>query len=146
LLYSRDMVCAQSQLGEVNVLASESNWAWPKAVQDIFQPAGVNLIVARRVDEFVNVLRHKRIHATIIDADADLGRLSTIRIIRMDHPRLPCLLLASDMGQDLLDNALQLEVFSVLAKPVDLGLLRRQLDRLFIKAYDSRLFAAQPGI
>jgi DNA-binding NtrC family response regulator len=138
------MVCAQSQLGEVNVLASQSNWAWPKALQDIFQPAGVNLIVARRVDEFIDVLRHKRIHATIIDADADLGRLSTVRIIRMDHPRLPCLLLTSDMRQDLLDSALQLEVFSVLAKPVDLGLLRRQLDRLFIKAYDSSVFAGLP--
>ena len=126
-------------------MASQSNWAWPKAVQDIFQPAGVNLIVARRVEEFVDVLRHKRIHATIIDADADLGRLSTIRIIRMDHPRLPCLLLTSDMRQDLLDTALQLEVFSVLAKPVDLGLLRRQLDRLFIKAYDSPVFARPPG-
>jgi DNA-binding NtrC family response regulator len=138
------MVCAQSQLGEVNVLASQSNWAWPKALQDIFQPAGVNLIVARRVDEFIEVLRHTRIHATIIDADADLGRLSTVRIIRMDHPRLPCLLLTSDMRQDLLDSALQLEVFSVLAKPVDLGLLRRQLDRLFIKAYDSSVFAGLP--
>jgi DNA-binding NtrC family response regulator len=139
------MVCAQSHLGEVNVLASQSNWAWPKALRDIFQPAGVNLIVARRVEEFVDVLRHKRIHATIIDADADLGRLSTIRIIRMDHPRLPCLLLTSDMRQDLLDSALQLEVFSVLAKPVDLGLLRRQLDRLFLKAYDSPVFARPPG-
>jgi DNA-binding NtrC family response regulator len=134
------MVAADSQLGEVNVLASQTNWAWPKAVQDIFQPAGVNCITVRRVDEFVNVLRHKRVHATIIDADADLGRLSTVRIIRMDHPRLPCLLLTSDPGQELLDMALQLEIFSVIAKPVDLSLLRRQLHRLFVKAYDSPLF------
>ena len=140
------MVCAHSQLGEVNVLASQSNWAWPKAVQDIFQPAGVSFIMASRVDEFVNVLRHKRIHATIIDADADLGRLSTIRIIRMDHPRLPCLMLTSDVRQDVLDLALQLDVFSVIAKPVDLGLLRRQLNRLFVKAYSSPLFASQSEV
>ena len=140
------MVCAHSQLGEVNVLASQSNWAWPKAVQDIFQPAGVSFIMASRVDEFVNVLRHKRIHATIIDADADLGRLSTIRIIRMCHPRLPCLMLTSDVRQDVLDLALQLDVFSVIAKPVDLGLLRRQLNRLFVKTYDSSLVAGQTDI
>lgn len=140
------MVCAHSQLGEVNVLASQSNWAWPKAVQDIFQPAGVSFIMASRVDEFVNVLRHKRIHATIIDADADQGRLSTIRIIRMDHPRLPCLMLTSDVRQDVLDMALQLDVFSVIAKPVDLGLLRRQLNRLFVKAYSSPLFASQSEV
>jgi len=140
------MVCAHSQLGEVNVLASQSNWAWPKAVQDIFQPAGVSFIMASRVDEFVNVLRHKRIHATIIDADADLGRLSTIRIIRMCHPRLPCLMLTSDVRQDVLDLALQLDVFSVIAKPVDLGLLRRQLNRLFVKAYSSPLFASQSEV
>jgi len=39
-----------------------------------------------------------------------------------------------------------LDVFSVIAKPVDLGLLRRQLNRLFVKAYDSPLFAGQPEI
>ena len=42
LLDTTRMVCAHCHLGEVNVLASQSNWEWPKAVQDIFQPAGVN--------------------------------------------------------------------------------------------------------
>ncbi|MBP8303926.1 MAG: response regulator [Phycisphaerae bacterium] len=136
------MVCANSQMGEVNVLASQTNWAWPRAVQDIFQPAGVNCITVQRADEFVYVLRHKRVHATIIDADSDQGRLSTVRIIRMDYPRLPCLLLSSDPGRDLLDRALQMEIFSVLAKPVDLDLLRRQLNRLFVKTYECPLFTS----
>jgi hypothetical protein len=35
-----------SKLDEVNVLASGANWAWPEALHDIFEPRGVNLLVA----------------------------------------------------------------------------------------------------
>ena len=42
------MVSNLSKLDEVNVLASEANWAWPEALRDIFRPRGVNLLVAER--------------------------------------------------------------------------------------------------
>jgi hypothetical protein len=40
----------------------------------------------------------------------------------------------------LLSDALQLDVFSVISKPVDMELLASQLNRLFIKRYNSSLF------
>ena len=40
----------------------------------------------------------------------------------------------------LLDEALQLDVFSVIDKPVDMDILRQQLNRLFIKKYNSDIF------
>jgi len=53
---------------------------------------------------------------------------------------LPCILLTSSAGQTLLDKALQMNVFSVIDKPVDMNILREQLDRLFIKKYKSDIF------
>lgn len=127
---------------EVNVLASEAEWAWPNALRDIFEPRGVNLLMASRADEFVSIIEQKRIHATIIDVDsARSNALAMIKIIRMDYPRLPCILLSGGAGESLLGEALRLDVFSVIDKPVDMNLLRELFDRLFIKRYNSHIFS-----
>ncbi|HLB74828.1 MAG TPA: hypothetical protein VJJ98_12470 [Sedimentisphaerales bacterium] len=132
---------------EVNVLASQANWAWPAAVREIFRPRGVNLLVAENAGDFVSIIKNKRIHTTILDVDSGVwSALTTVRIIRMDFPLMPCILLSSPPQGDgeqeaLLGNALRLNVFSVIDKPVDMGLLREQLNRLFIRRYGSHIFA-----
>ena len=136
------MVSDSRQLAEVNVLASDANWAWPAALQDIFRPRGVNLLVAKSVDGFVNIIGRKRIHTTIVDMDSERSNgLATIKIIRMNYPLLPCILLSSEVGEAVLSKALRLDVFSVIDKPVDMGVLREQLNRLFMKKYNSGIFA-----
>ena len=126
----------------VNVLASGADWAWPQAVRSIFRPRGVNLMVAEDVDEFVNIIEQKRFHTTIVDMDSEKSNgLATIKVIRMDYPLLPCIMLTSTAGESLLGKALQLDVFSVIDKPVDMSILREQLDRLFKKKYNSDIFA-----
>ncbi len=131
----------RTQPNEFNILASEANWAWPEALRDIFEPRGVNLLVARSPVEFANVIEQKRIHTTIVDIDPETSGLMTIRIIRMNYPLLPCILLASEVGAAMLSKALQLDVFSVIDKPVDMQVLQGQLNRLFIKKYHSDIFA-----
>jgi DNA-binding NtrC family response regulator len=136
------MVSNLSKLEEINVLASEANWAWPEAVRHIFRPRGVNLLVAENASEFVNIIERKRIHTTIIDMDSEQSNgLATIKIIRMDYPLLPCILLSSSAGESLLGKALRLDVFSVIDKPVDMSVLQEQLNRLFVKKYNSDIFA-----
>jgi len=126
---------------EVNVLVSEAKWAWPMALEEIFRPRGVSLLVAENTGEFVNIIRRRRIHTTIVDMDSETHNgLATIKIIRMNYPLMPCILLTNTAGEDLLGKALRLDVFSVIDKPVDMAVLRRQLNRLFIKRYDSDIF------
>jgi len=100
------------------------------------------LLVADSPDEFVHIIGHRRIHTTIVDMDSERSNgLATIRIIRMDSPLLPCILLTSRSSETILERALQLDVFGVLDKPVDMHLLRQVLHRLFVKKYNSDLFA-----
>jgi len=135
------MVSNLSRLEEINVLASDADWAWPEALRCIFRPRGVNLLVAESAAEFVNIIERKRIHTTIVDMDAEQSNgLATVRIIRRDYPLVPCILLASSAGKRLLGKALRLDVFSVIDKPVDMHILQVQLNRLFIKKYDSDIF------
>ena len=136
------MVAQWSQLDEVNVLASAANWAWPEALRNIFKPRGVNLLMAEKVSDFVNIIATRRIHTAIVDVDAERpGGLVTVRIIRMDYPLVPCIVLTSKADQDMLGKALQLDVFGVVGKPVNMDILRELLNRLFLKRYNSDLFA-----
>jgi DNA-binding NtrC family response regulator len=136
------MVANFSKLEEVNVLASGANWAWPEVQRNIFEPRGVNLLVAENTDEFVNIIEQRRIHTTIVDLDSEKStELATIKIIRIDYPLLPCILLTSVVGEAILSKALRLDVFSVIEKPVDMNILREQLNRLFIKKYNSDIFS-----
>jgi DNA-binding NarL/FixJ family response regulator len=147
------MMAEPLQPDEVSVLTTQADWAWPMAVRDIFQPRGVNLLVADGIDEFVNVLRHRRIAATIIDTDspepgqtrlageARRGGLWGLRIIRVEYPLTPCILLTSNPTEAMLEEALQLDAFSVIDKPVDMRILIDQLNRLFIRKYSSHIFS-----
>jgi len=126
---------------EVNVLASVSSWAWPAALRDIFRPREVNLLVARNASEFVDVIESRRIHTAIVDVDSEVGGLATVKVIRLSYPLMPCIVLANTASESVLSKALELEVFSVIGKPVDMGILREQLDRLFVKRYNSHIFS-----
>jgi CheY-like chemotaxis protein len=139
-----DMVSNLSKLEEVNVLVSDANWAWPEALRRIFRPRGVNLLVAENASEFVHIIEKKRIHTTIVDMDSEQSNgLATIRIIRIEYPLIPCILLTRTAGKSLLGKALQLDVFSVIRKPVDMHILREQLNRLFLKKYGSGIFGGE---
>jgi len=140
------MMVDSLQSDEVNVLASQADWDWPLAVRDIFRPRGVNLLVADSANDIVNVLRHRRIRTTIVDTDpaqcwAGAG-LWTLKIIRLECPLMPCILLASGITEMMLEEALQLDAFSVIDKPVDMNILKDQLNRLFVKRYGSYIFSA----
>jgi len=134
------MVAQFAQLDEVNVLASQAGWAWPQALRTVFEPRGVNLLVAQNTADFVTIIEHRRIHITIIDIDSPADRITTVRIIRTDFPLMPCILLTEHPTKTVLDEALRLGAFSVIDKPVDMELLRKQLNRLFVKKYNSAIF------
>jgi len=124
------------------VLTSAASWAWPEALRNLFRPRGVNLMVAENVNEFVDIIAKTRIHATIVDMDSEKSNaLATIKVIRMDYPLQPCILLTSRVDQDVLGKALKLDVFGVIDKPVKMEILHQLLDRLFVKRYNSGLFA-----
>jgi DNA-binding NtrC family response regulator len=135
------MVAKMLQPDEVSVLTTQADWAWPMALRDIFQPRGVNLLVADGIDQFVNVLRHRRIQATIVDTDSGQGSAWALKIIRIEYPKIPCILLTSNPTAVMLEEALQLDAFSVIDKPVDMKILKDQLNRLFVRKYSSHIFS-----
>jgi two-component system OmpR family response regulator len=131
-----------SELSEINVLVSDANWAWPEAMRAIFVPRGINTLLAAEANDVLDIIEQRRIHIAIVDMDSErLSGLGTIKMIRAHYPLLPCMLVARTASPELLGDALELDVFSVITKPVDMNILLEQLNRLFIKRYNSTVFA-----
>ena len=128
-------------LNEINVLIDQSKWDWAEAIRRVFEPRGVNAIVASDAMEALEVLDRRRIHTAIVDMESEqISGLGIIRVMRGKYPSLPCILLSNEPKGRLLSNALKLDVFSVIGKPVNMGILQEQLDRLFVKRYNSAVF------
>lgn len=139
---SADMAEEHPILSEVNVLVSNADWAWPEAVRTIFMPRGINALLATEANDVLDIIEQRRIHTAIVDMDSErLSGLGTIKMIRVHYPLLPCILVARVAERELLSDALELDVFSVITKPVDMDVLLGQLDKLFIKRYNSTIFA-----
>ncbi len=137
------MSISLAQPNSVNILMSNSAWAWPQAVQQIFQPRGVNTLLAESTDDIVRIIDNSKVHLAIIDQSIDNeSGLKALEIIRKKDRLLPCVLLAGEVNNKLLATALSLHVCSVLAKPVDIIQLAEQMDRIFRKYYSSSVFAA----
>ena len=126
----------------VNVLVGRSNWAWKEAVSSLFVPRGVNPIVAADTEDVFSIIERRLIHTAIVDMDSDrISGLGIIRTIRRLNPVLPCILVSKAAETKLLRSALELNVFSVIDKPVEMAVLQDQLNRLFMKKYQSNLFS-----
>lgn len=131
----------------MNVLISDANWAWPQAVSEIFQPRGINALMADSAGDVVRLVANNKIHLAILDMapGGDLSGMQTLEVIRQHDRLLPCILLAQQIDERLLAQALALDAFSVLGKPVDLSVLAAQINRLFRKYYASDMFSVQVG-
>ena len=128
-------------LSKINVLVGQADWAWNKAVKNIFAPRGISPMVAADADDALKIIERGNIHMAIVDMDSErISGLGIIKVIRGCYPLLPCILVAGSVEQKLLSKALQLNVFSVIAKPVDMIILQDHLNRLFIKKYSCSVF------
>jgi DNA-binding NtrC family response regulator len=142
LRLKQHIFCGQIMTSDyINVLINEACWAWPEAVRQIFNSRGVQLLLVKNAEQALNILQHRRVYTAIVDMDCQSGGLAIIKMIRLGFPLLPCILIAESAEQKLLSAALELDVFSVINKPVNILLLQSQLHRLFLKKYGSSVFA-----
>ncbi len=129
-------------LSEINVLVGHGDRAWSNAVEEMFAPRGIRSMIASSAGEAVDILAGSRVHMALVDIDSQVvNGLSIVRAVRGYEPMLPCIMASERCERPVLSRALELDVFSVIAKPIDVLILQSQLNRLFIKKYNSYVFS-----
>lgn len=127
----------------LTVLLPDERDGWHDQVRRLLEPQGVETLLARSGREALELIESNRVHVAVLDVRMpQLGGLQVIKLVRDHAPpgtqAPPAILLADQLSNQLLHEALGMRVFSVLSKPVDLNLLLDAMARVMRRHYRSR--------
>ena len=121
------------------VLLPPAAEAWHNVVTRLLEPQGVQTLVGRSGRDMLSVLEGTTVHAVVLDTQMpQLGGMQVLKFMREMKKAPPAILLAEQMTNHLLREALTMHVFSVLTKPVDFNLLLDALARLIKRFHENR--------
>jgi len=128
------------------VLLANEQETWHQTVRHLLEPQGVQTVSARTGREALQVIQSRPIHVAVLDTQMpQLGGLQIVKLMReMGHATPPlepvpvAILLASHLTTHLLHEALGMQVFSVLSKPVDFNVLLDSLARVLRRYHENR--------
>jgi len=129
----------QTSHNRLTVLLADETESWHQTVETLLHPQGVQTLWAKSGGEALDILRHETIHVAIVDQTMPgLGGLGIIKRMSQLDNIPPTILLANQLTHNLMHEALSMQVFSVLGKPVDFNLLLDSLARVMKRYYEGR--------
>jgi DNA-binding NtrC family response regulator len=123
----------------LTVLLANEQENWHQTVRSLLEPQGVQTISARSGREALHLIESQPIHVAVLDQQMpQLGGLQVIKLMRELQHAPPAILLANQLTNHLLHEALGMHVFTVLTKPVDFNVLLDALARVLKRYHESR--------
>ena len=91
-----------------------------EALRDIVQPAGYRTLLASSGEEALDIVRlEQRVHLVLLDMHMPrLTGLETSQLLHQLDAMLPTVLVTADANEQLMRQAIQAHVYSVIPKPV----------------------------
>jgi len=130
------MVAALNQHGgPFGLVVTGEAESWLPAVEQIVGP---NVVVPYKVNddrELLDVVESGLADAAVLDDEAEwcMDVLQLLRMIRRLDRLLPVVVVTARRDRRLLEGALRLTAFSVVAKPLELEEFLRQIQRMMIR-------------
>jgi CheY-like chemotaxis protein len=109
-----------------NLLITDDDGAFRDTLCSVFAPRGFNTLTARDGAEALEIVGQQAVHVLLTDMHMPrMNGLETIRRIRQRRLILPCILLSAGLDDGLMEEARDLQAFTVLRKPVRFAELTR---------------------
>jgi two-component system sensor histidine kinase RpfC len=128
----------------LTVLLANDQEAWHQTVRHLLEPQGVQTVSARNGREALRLIESMPVHVAVLDQQMpQLGGLQVVKLMRemnqVAGKRAPVsILLTGHLTNHLLHEALGMQVFSVLTKPVDFNVLLDSLARVLRRYHENR--------
>lgn len=115
------------------LLIADDDEGFREVLRAIFAP-WFELFEAESGEQAVEIVEGEHVDIVLLDMNMhQLTGLDTVRIVKRIDSRLPCILCTSDATDELREQAREIDVWSVLAKPVR----KRELLTIVSSAIDS---------
>jgi CheY-like chemotaxis protein len=133
------MVARELFIRPYRVLVSDDDRGCRETVREALAVQGYEMCLASCGREAIEVARHHLIHVVIVDMNMpDMTGLDAVTVIRREvSPRVPSILMSADASRELVSEAFAAEFDSFIAKPFDIFALRRIVEDVLRRHYES---------
>ena len=120
-----------------SLLITDDDEACRDSLKDIFEPKGFITHLASCGREAIEIARTELIHALILDMHLpDIGGVETFRVIKKEVKiTLPCIFISGDVSKELKLNALSVDAYTVIPKPINIEMMKLSMEQLIEKYY-----------
>lgn len=132
------MALLVDEVRRYSILIADDDAACRDALRELIEPEGYQTVLAGSGEEALEIVERKPVHLLLCDQYMPrLTGLETVQLVHQFNAVLPCILVTSDVTEQLMRQALLVKTFSVLAKPVSKNLLLYTVMRALVKTYHS---------
>ncbi|HZZ77793.1 MAG TPA: response regulator [Gemmataceae bacterium] len=122
-----------------SVLIADDDDSCRESLRDIVEPEGFRAILASSGEEALDIIREEPIHLGLFDLQMPrMSGLETVQLVHQINALLPCILVTGNATQEVIRQAFQVRVYSVIPKPVSKQMLLYTMLRA-LKAYEESL-------
>ncbi len=115
---------ATKEAHDYSILIADDDVQSRNALRDIVEPAGYETVLASSGEEAIDIVRGQPIHLVLLDMYMPtLTGLETLLFVRQINSMLPAILVTGDATESLVRKAIQMQVYSVIPKPVSKNML-----------------------
>jgi CheY-like chemotaxis protein len=122
-----------------SILITDDDTACREAMRDIFEPEGYSTYLASSGEEALDIVREAPIHLALLDLHLPrMTGLETLQLVRQINRVLPCILVTGDASENVMRQAFQARVYSVIPKPVSKHVVLYTVVRALGQVYGPR--------
>ena len=123
----------------LSVLIADDDDRCREALRDIVEPEGYRTILASSGEEAIDIIQEEPIHLALFDLQMPrMTGLETVQLVHQINALLPCILVTANTTQEIIRQAFQVRVYSVIPKPVSKSILLYTMLRA-LRAYEDLL-------
>jgi CheY-like chemotaxis protein len=118
------------------ILIADDDRGNREALRDVLTARGFATVLAADGEEAVQIVQVQMIHLVLTDLHMPrLTGLEALELVRQINALLPAILMTADATREVLRQALQAHVYSVIPKPVNPNIVLHTLTRALAQTY-----------
>ncbi len=119
-----------------SILIADDDAGNRKSLRQLLEERGFRTHVAADGGEAVEIVQVQTVHLVLIDMHMPrLTGLEAVQLIQQAHALLPAILMTADATRELIRQAFQAQVYSVIPKPVNPNIVLHTLTRALAQFY-----------
>lgn len=120
-----------------SLLITDDDRAFRETLREVFEPRGFHTITAADGNEALSIVHKTDVHLVLLDLQMPgITGIEAARRVKEHKADLPCILISGALNDEIIAQAEEVPVFSVLSKPVSFSEVTDTVNLALREVYD----------